>query len=153
MEPRESIYHRFHGELKRMLCVHHAICDKRVKTLGLHPAQHRLLFHLARKKELTTQRELAEHLGISPAALTVSLGKLETAGYITKEVSSADGRANTPEITEKGRRLLEDSKKIFDSVDDGMFAGIGEDTLESLVAVIARMHENLLSMKEGSEEK
>ena len=153
MEERDHIYHRFHRELRRMMCTHHTICDSRVKVLGLHPAQHRLLFHLACKRELTSQKALAEHLGISPAALTVSLGKLEAAGYIKKEVSSADSRVNTPEITEKGRALLEESKEIFDEIDRDMFAGIEEEELNALISAITKMHANLLAIKEGCDAK
>ena len=70
--------------------------------------------------EIGSQKELAEHLGISPAALAVSLGKLEAGEYVAKEVSDSDSRVKTITITEKGRALVADSKRIFDGIDDEM---------------------------------
>ena len=153
MEEKESVYQRFHRELRHMLRTHHAVCDRRARVFGLHPAQHSLLFHLAHRGEYTSQKELAEHMHISPAALTVSLGKLEAAGYITKEASASDSRANIPEITEKGKKLLSESKELFDSLDREMFAGIEEEALVPLIDLLAQMTGNLINMKEGEENK
>lgn len=153
MEDKENAYQSFHRELRHMLHTHHAVCDSRTRVLGLHPAQHRLLFHLANRREFASQKELAEHMHISPAALTVSLGKLEAAGYITKETSAADSRANIPEITEKGKRLLADSKELFDKIDAEMFAGIDEEALAPIITLLTKMNANLTNMKEGEENK
>ena len=153
MEQREKLYHTFNRELRHMLRTHHAVCDGKVKALGIHPAQHMLLMHLAKKGEIGSQKELAEHMHISPAALAVSLGKLEMAGYIAKDVSDADSRVKTLAITPKGSSLVADSKSVFDSIDAVMFAGISEEELQSCVALLQRMQNNLLNMKESEEQK
>ncbi len=154
MEKKKSnLYRSFNRELRHMLRVHHAVCDSRVKSLGIHPSQHMLLMHLAEKKEISSQKALAEHMRISPAALAVSLGKLEAGGYIEKETSESDSRVNTLTITEKGRALMRDSKRIFDGIDDEMFCGISDDALLSLIETLKTMHANLNNMKEKEEAK
>ena len=152
MESKETAYQSFHRELRHMLRIHHAVCDGRVKALGIHPAQHMLLFHLACKKEIHSQKELAAHMRISPAALAVSLGKLEAAGYIEKETSERDNRVKSLAITEKGRAMLEESKEMFDGIDCATFAGIGDDELIAFTATLKKMRENLETLKEGEEE-
>jgi DNA-binding MarR family transcriptional regulator len=39
--------------------MHKALIDTRVKTLGIHRTQHRILMHLARHDKLPSQKELA----------------------------------------------------------------------------------------------
>ena len=150
---KDTLYHAFHRELRHMLRVHHAVCESRVKALGIHPAQHMLLMHLAEKSEISSQKELAEHMHISPAALAVSLGKLEAAGYIAKDVSGTDSRVKTLTITPKGAALVSDSKAVFDGIDSVMFAGISDEELSAFISVLKRMHENLYNMKESEESK
>lgn len=153
MEQKGPEYHVFNRELRHMLRIHHAICDSKVKALGIHPAQHMLLMHLSKHKEIGSQKELAEHMHISPAALAVSLGKLASAGYIEKECSDIDSRVNTLTITEKGAALVARSKEIFDDIDAKMFTGISDDELALCISIIKRLHNNLFNMKESEEQK
>ena len=148
-----TLYRSCNRELRHTLRVHHAICDKRVRDLGIHPSQHMLLMHLSAMREIDSQKELAAHMGISPAALAVSLGKLEAGGYIEKEISAADGRVKTLAITEKGRALVADSKRIFDGIDREMFEGISDTEASAFFEVLKRIHQNLDRMKENEERK
>ena len=147
-----SLYHDFNRELRHMLRVHHAVCESRVKALGIHPAQHMLLMHLAEKREIASQRALAEHMHISPAALAVSLGKLEAAGYIERAASESDSRTNILSITEKGRALVLESKRVFDGIDAQMFDGISDEALAAFAETLKKMHANLNTMKESEED-
>ena len=148
---KDALYHAVHRELGHVLRVHHAICDSRVKALGVHPSQHMLLMHLSARNEIPTQKELAEHMHISPAALAVSLGKLECGGYVEKETADHDGRAKTLTITEKGRTLVLDSKRIFDAIDAEIFSGISAEELAAFIETLQKMHANLIKMKESEE--
>ena len=143
-----KLFREFHRELRHMLRVHHAVCDSRVKALGIHPSQHMLLMHLSEREEIASQKELAEHMHISPAALAVSLGKLEMGGYIEKETSESDSRVNTLTITEKGRALVHKSKSIFDEIDTVTFQGISDEELSRFIQTLKAMHTNLNNMKE-----
>ena len=147
------LYHECNRELRHTLRAHHAICDGRVRSLGIHPSQHMLLMHLSLREEIASQKELAEHMHISPAALAVSLGKLESGGYIAKEVSGSDSRVKTLAITEKGRALVSDSKCIFDRIDREMFAGVSDEEASLFWDVLKRLHKNLDRMKENEEQK
>ena len=60
--------------------MHKSLIDSRVKSLGVHRTQHRILMHLAKQDRLPSQKELAEHLDITPAAVTGALKKIEKDG-------------------------------------------------------------------------
>jgi len=140
---KDTLYHAFHRELRHMLRVHHAVCESRVKALGIHPAQHMLLMHLAEKSEIASQKELAEHLEISPAAVAVSLKKLEAEGYITRKESKGDNRIKSIGVTPKGLKIVTDSRIIFDSIDTDMFEGIDEDELLRCMATLEKLQSNI----------
>ena len=85
--------------------MHHDMVDNRAKEIGMHRTQHRILMHLARDNVLASQKELADRLGVTPAAVTVALKKIEQDGYIERTLGS-DARYNELKITEKGRALV-----------------------------------------------
>ena len=50
--------------------MHRFMIDSRVKQIGIHRTQHRILMHLARDGMLPSQKELAERLEISDRAVS-----------------------------------------------------------------------------------
>ena len=70
---------------------HHALVERKTCDLGIHHSQHRMLMTLARRQEHTpSQKELAERLGISAAAVTATLKKLEKEEYITRSMTDEE---------------------------------------------------------------
>lgn len=127
----------------RVSRLHHSAVEGRVSRMGIHHSQHRMLMHLSRYEHIPSQRELADALGISPAAVTTTLQRLEKAGLITRCMTDEDNRRNEIRITEEGRRRVSESRAIFDTVDCATFAGFTEEELESFTAMLERMHQNL----------
>ena len=124
--------------------MHHAAIEGKVSKLGFHHSQHRMLMHLARYEHIPSQKELADAMGISPAAVTTTLKRLEKEGYITRSVTDADNRRNEIRITESGIAAVSESRAIFDVVDSRMFKGISEAELCAFTNVLERIKENLL---------
>ncbi len=107
-----------------------------------------LLMHLSRMKEPPSQKELAAHLEVSPAAVAVSLKKLEAEGYITRSATEDDSRINEITITPKGREIIEESRRILDGIDTEIFAGIGQDELSSCIETLGRIESNIKALLE-----
>lgn len=129
------------------MCVshlHHAAIEGRVSKLGFHHSQHRMLMHLAKYEHIPSQKELAVAKGISPAAVTTTLKRLEKEGYIARTTTDEDNRKNEIRITEAGREAVEQSRAFFNSVDKNMFKGISEEELQTFTEILGRMRENLL---------
>ncbi len=138
-----SIKRAFNRGVRRLTRSHHKICEKRLGSLAIHRSQHMLLMHLSRLKEPPSQKELAEHLEVSPAAVAVSLKKLEAEGYIARSATEDDSRINEITITPKGREIIEESRRILDGIDAEIFAGIGHDELLRCIETLGRIEANI----------
>ena len=83
------------GLLIRVMRRHHACVERRIGDLSIHHGQHRMLMKLAcRQGDIPSQKELAEIMGISPAAVTATLKKLEREEYISRSMTDEDNRKN-----------------------------------------------------------
>ena len=123
--------------------MHKRLIDSSVSAqVGLHRTQHVILMRLAKKDRLPSQKELADHLNITPAAVTVALQKLESGGYIIRSAGD-DNRFNEISITELGRRVVEESKAIFAKIDEAMFDGFSDEELKILISYLERMQKNI----------
>lgn len=129
----------------RVSKLHRAAFEKRVSSLGIHHSQHHLLMHLSCCSELPTQKEIAEHLKISPAAVTVCLKKLEKAGLVEKG-ASFDGRENKIIITDKGKEMVGMSRDMFSEIDKSAFSDFSEEDIKKLneyLDIIIKNFENI----------
>ena len=125
--------------------MHRRTVDKAVVSAGieLHRSQHMLLMHLHRSGESFSQKELAEHLGISPAALAVKIKRLENDGLIVRKKTENDSRANAVSITEKGKEILDKTHKLFLGIDKRMISGIDDSELKVFERCLGKMQKNL----------
>lgn len=89
------------------------------------------------------QRELADLLHISPAAVANSLKCLERDGYIRREPWQKDARRNRVMLTEKGAAAVEGCRDVFRRVSARMMAGFSPEELAQLAQFQRRMLDNL----------
>ena len=132
------------GLLHRVMRRHHALVERKTCDLGIHHSQHRMLMTLARRQEDTpSQKELAQRLGISAAAVTATLKKLEKEEYITRSMTDEDNRRNEIRITEKGIAKLLEGRAIFESSDRTMFEGFTPEEMATFISYMERINRNL----------
>lgn len=130
--------------------LHRKAVEKAAGQFGIHRSQHFVLMNIARMGEGVTQKALAERLEISPAALAVTLGKLEKGGFVEKKPCERDGRLNLLALTERGTKIHRLSREQFARIDNRMFNGFSEDEMRQLCAFLTRMQNNLLADSEGA---
>ena len=140
--PRQAIHLLIQTNL-----THKRIIERRTSVTDLHRSQHRMLMHISKYENIPSQKEIAEHFDISPAAVAVTLKKLEAEGYVER-TRGADGdtRQNAISITEKGRREITDTREFFDYVDNTMFNNFTEEEFAALVALLGKANSNLRSI-------
>ena len=140
----DSPYMRAVGLLIRVMRRHHACVERRIGDLGIHHGQHRMLMKLAcRQEDIPSQKELAEIMGISPAAVTTTLKKLEREEYISRSMTDEDNRKNEIRITEKGLSKVVESRAVFESTDTEMFAGFTPEEIATFISFMERLDRNL----------
>ncbi len=131
--------------IRQMISVnrmHKRAIETVVDDIGIHRSKHQVLMKLAKRETVRSQKEIAEELGITQAAMTVSLSKLERDGLIIR-TTGKDNRYNEISITEKGREIVEKSREYFTLIDRKTFAGLTEDELSCLSECFEKIQSNL----------
>ena len=135
--------------------MHRRAIESIVDSTGIHRSQHHLLMHLARTDRFDSQKKIAEHMGISAAAVTNCLSTLDKLGYITRH-SGEDGRYNEIRITEAGKEIVERSRLRFGEIDEAMFSGFSDEEIDSFYEFLTRIERNaeeILDKKEKKDEE
>lgn len=124
---------------------HRKIMQNYLDETGVYQAQHRLLMEIYRNPN-TSQNDIARSMEISAATIAVSLKKLEKGGYIHREMDEGDNRFNKITLTEKGNRVVEQSRKIFETTNQKVFEGFTEDEKSTLLTLLQKLNHNLTKM-------
>ncbi len=127
---------------------HRKTVEKRICSLGIHPSQHHFLVHLA-VNGACTQNNIAEAMEVSAAAVAVSVKKLERGGYVEKRISASDSRSNVIALTAKGEEVVQQSRLMFEEVDEKMFDGLTEEQQNRLHEYMEQIINNLKTMEEN----
>lgn len=131
---------------------HRALVEKEVNPLGIHASQHNMLMIIESDKNIC-QKDIAKELGISSAAVAVTLNKLEGAELISRTQSFDDARMNHIGITEKGSALLKATREKFNTVDKAFFDGITDEEIETMSRILAKISENAKNREEAEASK
>lgn len=131
------------GMMMRVMRQHRKQCENVAQELGIHHSQHRLLMTLARCDAPPSQKELAARLHISPAAMAVTLNKLEAGGYIKRVCTKIDKRQNDIVITEAGSLVISKTRTAFSAIDSKMFKDISPSDRELIFELCNKMYDNL----------
>lgn len=128
--------------------MHKQLIDSSVADIGIHRTQHRILMHIARNNKLDSQKSLADHISVTPAAITGALKKLEQGGYI-RRVQGADNRYNEVVITESGKRIVRETRELFMGIDRALFEGFTEDELDGYISYLEKIQKNIKKREES----
>ncbi len=121
---------------------HKRLIECRVSEIGIHRTQHRILMYLAQNGEIPSQKKIAEHFELTPAAITGALQKLEADGYIERKLGT-DNRFNEIKITEKGLEAVEKTKAMFSAVDSLLFKDFTKSEIDDFSAYLEKILDNL----------
>lgn len=126
---------------------HHSVIESKMTGIGLHRSTHMMLSHLSACQTPPSQKELAEKMKISPAAVAATLERLEADGYIEKACICGDHRVKGVKITESGRAVLKKTCGLFSKTDDATFSGVCGDEFEAFCDCLDKIAKNLTEMK------
>lgn len=126
---------------------HRRIMQNYLDETGVYQSQHRLLMEIARNPN-ASQKDIARSMDVSAATIAVSLKKLERGGYIKREADEGDNRLNKITITEKGNRVVEQSRKIFESAEGKVLEGFTDEEKSALMVLVQKLNNNLERMEE-----
>lgn len=128
--------------------IHRRILEKGLDKTGVFQAQHRILMEVA-WGNCDSQKEIAAAMKVSTATIAVALKKLESEGYILKEMDEDDNRINHISLTPKGERVVSESENIFDHIENSVFDNFTQEEMEKLYGYIERIENNLVTMEKN----
>lgn len=147
----EDQFHEMDLLSRQMNQAHRAAVQAELNAAGLEKVGHPMLVSILQSAEedpegqCQAQRELADLLHVSPAAVANSLKCLERDGYIRREPWERDARRNRVLLTPKGAAAVEGCREVFRRVSARMMDGFSQEELTQLAQFQRRMLDNLNS--------
>lgn len=147
----EASFHEMDLLSRQLNQAHRAAVQGELNAAGLGAVGHPMLMSILQSAgedpegQCQAQRELADLLHVSPAAVANSLKCLERDGYIRREPWERDARRNRVLLTQKGAAAVEGCREVFRRVSARMLAGFSPEELHQLAQFQNRMIDNLNS--------
>lgn len=90
-----------------------------------------------------SQVEIADTLHLSPASVAISTKRMQKAGMLDKEVDESNLRSKKLTVTDKGREMSGNCRKLFNSLDKRLFASFNEKELVQMKDYLDRLIANI----------
>lgn len=147
----EDTFHEMDLLSRQLSQAHRAAVQNELNASGLNEVGHPMLVSILQsaqedpEHQCQAQRELADLLHVSPAAIANSLKCLERDGYVRREPWQKDARRNRVLLTEKGAAAVEGCRNVFRRVSARMMADFSPEERQQLAQFQRRMLNNLLN--------
>jgi DNA-binding MarR family transcriptional regulator len=119
----------------RLWRVSHTRMAQALETLGLTPALFHLLNVLGARKGVI-QQELGAETGIDPSTMVSLIDQLEAAGLAKRRPRPSDRRAREVALTPKGRRVLEQARRLATDVEDEVLGGLSASERRQMLTLL-----------------
>jgi DNA-binding MarR family transcriptional regulator len=129
-------------EIITLNVTHRYRVSKAASSLGLYFGQPAIIEFISYNNGCT-QKELAQHLHVSPPSVATTLKRMEKAGFIARIEDSSDSRKKRLTVTEKGVNALRDFRKVCDETDEQVFKGFTDEEKELLMSFLKRLNVNI----------
>lgn len=114
-----------------------------LEEIGVYPGQPPMLFILNQEDGLS-QKKLANKLKIKPSTITVMLKRMEKANLIVRKKDDKDQRVSRVYLTEKGKKVCEDTIKVVKQIERECFKDFTEEEKETLKSLFLKMKNNII---------
>jgi DNA-binding MarR family transcriptional regulator len=121
---------------------HRARAAPLLAPLGLHPSREALLLELDRTGP-RIQAQLSEALGCEPPSVTLMTRKLEATGHIRRKPAPSDKRASIVELTDSGKALADQVKRLWCALAEETVAGLPAETTAKLPGILNTLTSNV----------
>lgn len=101
----------------------------------------------------TTQREIVDMTHLRPPTVSVILRSMEDEGLVELFKNPEDKRELRARLTQKGRAIDRDGLEKIRQTDALALTGLGEDEQATLMTLLGKIRENLLSEQKNEEEE
>lgn len=117
--------------------------NKAASEEGLFSGQQDLLLFLV-MNEGATLSELSAKFNVSAATVSVSVKRMEKAGFLIKKTDETDGRITRIYPTEKAKKAPENIHKKMDVLEENLKKGMSEEEVQTLCDLLGKAIMNML---------
>ena len=135
---KDSLYYNF----LEVIRFHYYRTHVLLEEIGVYPGQPPMLFILNQEDGLS-QKKLANKLKIKPSTITVMLKRMEKANLIVRKKDDKDQRISRVYLTEKGKKVCEDTIEVVKQIERECFKDFTEEEKETLKSLFLKMKNNL----------
>lgn len=129
-------------EIARAAKLHRGRAEELLSEIGLHVGQEMLLNVLWTEGEMT-QTELANHLEIQPATLTVALRRLEKSGLVVRSRDPNDQRVSRVQPSFKSAELQDGVADRWSKLEQESVVNLSKDEQAELSRLLAKVSDGL----------
>lgn len=130
---------------------HHTAVHAELALQGLEGLGSPLLMMLLQSRgkdgDIPAQRELADAMRVSPAAIAMSLKSLERLGYVQRRTDASDQRRKRIAVTPRGEDAVVKCWAALEATDARMMEGFSPAERTQLEAFLQRMLQNLTGLE------
>jgi DNA-binding MarR family transcriptional regulator len=124
--------------LARLRHLQHRYTVPELSRLGVFNGQPRVLFAVGDHPGIS-QIELTRMVHVQPPTATRMIGRMEEAGFITRQPDPIDHRANCVFLTEPGERVLVALKGVHAREEEEIFSVLSGEEKEQFRSLIQRL--------------
>jgi DNA-binding MarR family transcriptional regulator len=128
--------------LTDMTRIHSNYVERRLGPLGLHSGQAAIITALG-QHGTCTQKELAQFRQVSPATVSVMLGRMERDELVSRAPAAVGGKANTISLTEKGEVLFRSIEASREGDSSKLLYGLSAEDKAEARRIFQMISENL----------
>lgn len=112
---------------------------EKAKLVGLSPIQIQILIFIAyHKQELCNVSHLAREFNVTKPTISDAVRILDKKGLITKDLSSADSRSYSIQLSTSGKKIVAETENFADPLKNQL-NGIPQQDLESLFETLTKL--------------
>lgn len=119
---------------------------------GLFSGQHHiimLLFH----NDGQTVGQIAKHLGVAPATASVSIKRMEKAGFIKRKADEKDARTVKIFLTDKGRSVMKNIGDKMNEQEKRITSCLTEEEISVLSDMLDKIIKNIIAQENIQEQE
>ncbi len=136
----QDVNRAFHRVLHILLAHRQEFVDDRLH--GLTFAELHVVIAANERPDLIL-KELREELDVAQSTLSSMVSRLERQGFVQRKISSRDMRSYGLQVTESGRRMVEEHHKLDEQQARQLADALGPDECTELVRLLDKVADNI----------
>lgn len=119
---------------------------------GITEAQYNIMIIIKLENRKLTQVEISERMVSSRSNITSLIDKLQEKGYVNRLSVEGDRRVYAVELTDEGKKKLDEVEPIYDKTVEKIMKNISIDESKKISALLAKIRQDSIIVERENEE-